>query len=648
MKCCDPVHICGIDRLYNDIIAAIEEASKDLVQTRSVSQFQVPGWAIMCKDAHLAARKTFLFWRQRGSPKYGEEFHEMQRSRAHFKLSLRQCRLDKHKQIADSLANKFLNKNTKDFWKDINGQCSGYGCGAASSVGGVTGTVNVCNMWHDHFKQMLNSSSDFSCKDKVLEEINSCSLGECCFSPLDVKTAVHKLKKGKSAGLDGISAEHYIFSHDRLNVLLCLFINSCVNHGYLPVNVLDTVISPIIKDKKGAVTDKDNYRPIAVTCISSKIVEILVLGKFCEYLSSSDHQFGFKQNQSTDMCIFALKEIIDYYNSKSSPVYMCFMDASKAFDKVNHWFLFKKLLLRGLPGAIVRLLIYWYSSQNFLVLWTGVFSSAFTVTNGVRQGGIMSPILYNVFIDDLSFLLSGSKVGCHIKDTCVNHLFYADDSVLLAPSPYALQKLVDICQSYASQNEITYNVKKTVCMNVMSENCKNINVPNVFLGECPLLWVKSQKYLGVFLSCDMNDRKDMRRQLRAIYGKGNQLLRKFRKCTLDVKKRLFKAYCSNLYCCQLWCNYSTSCYKEVKVAYNNIFRNFLNINRRSHVSELFVLAGIDTFDVLIRKSVGGFKIRAENSKNHIVSCVISSNFFILHSKLGNCWRRILYKLQTVL
>ena len=353
-----------------------------------------------------------------------------------------------------------------------------------------------------------------------------------------------------------------------------------------------------------------------------------MLGKFSEFLGSSDHQFGFKQNQSTDMCVFALKEIIDYYNTKSSPVYLCFMDASKAFDKVNHWFLFEKLLLRGLPVPIVRLLVYWYSSQNFFVSWSGVLSSAFKVTNGVRQGGIMSPILYNVFIDDLSFLLSGSKVGCHIKDTRVNHLFYADDSVLLAPSPYALQKLVDICQIYASQNEITYNVKKTVCMSVMSESCKHIHVPNVFLEECPLLWVESQKYLGVFLSCNMNDKKDMRRQLRSIYGKGNQLLRKFRKCTLDVKKRLFKAYCSNLYCCQLWCNYSTSCYKEVKVAYNNIFRNFLNINRRSHVSELFVLAGIDTFDVLIRKSVGSFKIRAENSKIFLCHVSLVYNFLV--------------------
>ena len=178
VKCSDPVHICGIDRLYKDIIAALEEASEDLVQTRSTSQFQIPGWAVMCKDAHLAARETFLLWRQQGSPKDGEVFHDMRRLRAHFMLSLRQCRLYKDKQIADSLANKFLNKDTKDFWKDINSQCSGYGCDVASSVGGVTGTVNVCNMWHDHFKQMLNSSVDFSHKDKVMEEINFCSRRE--------------------------------------------------------------------------------------------------------------------------------------------------------------------------------------------------------------------------------------------------------------------------------------------------------------------------------------------------------------------------------------------------------------------------------------------------------------------------------------
>ena len=95
-------------------------------------------------------------------------------------------------------------------------------------------------------------------------------------------------------------------------------------------------VSPIVKDKKGDVTDKDNYRPITITTVSSKLLESLICNRFSDMLYTSDHQFGFKSNHSTDMCVFVLKETINHYMSSNTPVYTAFMDVSKAFDKVNH------------------------------------------------------------------------------------------------------------------------------------------------------------------------------------------------------------------------------------------------------------------------------------------------------------------------
>ena len=73
-----------------------------------------------------------------------------------------------------------------------------------------------------------------------------------------------------------------------------------------------------------------------------------------------DCQFYFKSGYSTDICIYTLKEIIHFYKSHSSPVFVCYMDATKAFDKINHWTLFNKLIDRGVPLIIVRMLYYWY------------------------------------------------------------------------------------------------------------------------------------------------------------------------------------------------------------------------------------------------------------------------------------------------
>jgi len=141
------------------------------------------------------------------------------------------------------------------------------------------------------------------------------------------------------------------------------------------------------------VSDKDNYRPIALATVSSKILERVILIRCKSYLVTGDHQFGFKEKHSTDMAVYVFKEIVDHYLRNRSPVFVCFLDARKAFDRVNHWTLFNKLLRRGMNVDIVRLLATWYESQKFHVLWGDHLTGGFSVTNGVRQGGNIIPLL---------------------------------------------------------------------------------------------------------------------------------------------------------------------------------------------------------------------------------------------------------------
>ena len=86
------------------------------------------------------------------------------------------------------------------------------------------------------------------------------------------------------------------------------------------------------------------------------------------------------------MCIHAFRQTIEYYKQNSSPVFICYMDATKAFDRVNHWLLFKKLLDRNMPLHIVRLLACRYRTQRFNVQWGGCSSKCFSAANGVPQG----------------------------------------------------------------------------------------------------------------------------------------------------------------------------------------------------------------------------------------------------------------------
>ena len=95
------------------------------------------------------------------------------------------------------------------------------------------------------------------------------------------------------------------------------------------------------------------------------------------HLVTSDNQFGFKREHGTDLCIYTVKSVIKYYNLHNSPVHTCFLDASKAYDRVNHWTLFKKLLDRSVHILVVRMLMFWYTRQELCIKWGAEMSSFF-------------------------------------------------------------------------------------------------------------------------------------------------------------------------------------------------------------------------------------------------------------------------------
>ena len=97
-----------------------------------------------------------------------------------------------------------------------------------------------------------------------------------------------------------------------------------------------------------------------------------------------------------------MKSVSKYYTQHHSSVYTCFLDASKVFNKINHFKLFRKLLDRKTPIVIVRILLFWYSKQTVCVKWGRCISDYFSISNGIRQGGILSPKLFSVYVDDLS------------------------------------------------------------------------------------------------------------------------------------------------------------------------------------------------------------------------------------------------------
>ena len=128
-----------------------------------------------------------------------------------------------------------------------------------------------------------------------------------------------------------------------------------------------------------------------------------------------------------------------------------------------------------------RFLVYWYRTRNACVRWSTACSEMFTVSNGVRQGGIMSPLFFNVYMDGLSNILCKTECGCIMGDRMINHLMYADDVVILSPSAKGLQRL--ICAAYGDNHDLKFNHAKTVCMYLPSKGNCTLNSPLIYLNS---------------------------------------------------------------------------------------------------------------------------------------------------------------------
>ncbi|XP_033114321.1 uncharacterized protein LOC117114738 [Anneissia japonica] len=134
----------------------------------------------------------------------------------------------------------------------------------------------------------------------------------------------------------------------------------------------------------------------------------------------------------------------------------------------------------------------------------------FGVKNGVRQGGIMSPLLYNIYVEDLNVRLNNVNDGCELKDTTFNRLCYADDMVLLASSCYGLQRLVIACENFAEDHDVIYNTTKSVCMLFCPSVRKVSGLPVTRLIVSHLNYCDSVTYLGHMLTDTLNGELDIK------------------------------------------------------------------------------------------------------------------------------------------
>jgi len=307
-------------------------------------------------------------------------------------------------------------------------------------------------------------------------------------------------------------------------------------------------------------------------------------------LFSSDLQLGFKKHLGCGPALFSAQQVVKYFTSRGSTVFITAVDASKAFDRLDHTILLDKLISRKLPACFIKVISCWYSKLYSSVRWNSYIGAQFKVLSGVRQGGILSPILFNMYVDDLIEALKANGDGCHVRNCYIGCIMYADDLLLLSPSVTGLQRMLDICSAYSVTHKILFNPSKTV--GVVIGPSKIASAPLVYIDKHPIPWVEQFKYLGVVFNAGRVLSVDPMSVTRKFYAALNSLLGKCCNCAEPVQVELVKSYCLPLlsYCLgalELNC----SAIRDLAVAWNNAFRRIFHYNRWESVKQLQYFCG---------------------------------------------------------
>ena len=204
-----------------------------------------------------------------------------------------------------------------------------------------------------------------------------------------------------------------------------------------------------------------------------------------------------------------------------------------------------------MPAVVIRVLISLYTGHMVRVSWAGFASDYFKALNGVKQGGIISPVLFCVYIDQLLINLASSGVGCYVGLNFVGALAYADDIVLLAPTPTAMRKLLSICDIYALKYDIIFNATKSKFLVVIPgirRSLQNILSGIVFyVGGSVIEYVESYVHLGHIITSKITDEEDILQRRNCFVGQVNNVLCFFRKLDMFTKIKLFKSFCTSFF-----------------------------------------------------------------------------------------------------
>ena len=627
-------HLRYLNNLHDKIINSCLSSSECIPKkTSQCGDRQIPGWNQYVAPFKSEALFWHNLWKENGSPNSGLLYDIRRKTRAKYHYVLRQIMNSKKQVVAVKIAENYDNSNYKDFWNILR-KLKGNSSKLPSCVDHVAGSSKIAELFKDKYYTLYNSVSYNNdelnkLKDDLDSRITShyasetsstcpsCSHSGQFVNVNDVVKALDKLKLGKHDGNLGHFSDHVIHGTRRLHVLLSLLFNSLLSHGYVPEQFFMSTVIPIPKNKKKSLNDSENYRAIALSSILGKIIDRIISDKCSYAFNTMDQQFGFKAQHSTNQCTFVVNEILQYYANNNTNCLITLIDASKAFDRVNYLKLFDLLLKRNICPFYARFLLNLYINQKLRVKWNSSVTDCCKVSNGVKQDGVLSPILFNVYMDELLSKLKNCGCGCYIGNVFVGALGYADDVTLLSPTVSGMNLMLDICEKFGEEYDVSFNPDKTKFIHV---KCSEGNVrPRVMFMQKVLSPVRYDYHLGVPIGHVTNEER-IRIAINDFAVRVNMVDSHFNLATPENLYFIFRQFCMPLYGSVLW-DLSNKAVELFYVSWRKAIRKIMNLPRNTHCNLLNGICNdIPVKDQLLRRSLKFILSILESSNRLVYMC----------------------------
>lgn len=434
--------------------------------------------------------------------------------------------------------------------------------------------------WREHFSSVLNrpftSSSEYP--ENFWQGFPERTIDGISAEPPSVEEivrAVRELKNNKAPGSDNIPAELLKTDPTAAAHFLQPLLNDVWQQEHLPADWKEGLLIKL--PKKGNRTDCNNWRGITLLSTVSKVLSKIILYRIQGAIEDTirGEQAGFRRGTSCVDQITSLRIIVEESVEWRKPLFMTFVDFEKAFDSINRQFIWDALMHKGVPEKIVNIIKEAYDGFNCRVVHNGKLTEPFNVTTGVRQGCLLSPLIFIVVMDAIMLKITHEKNRGipWTASSSLEDLDFADDICLLSNTHDDMQRKITALDKTANMAGLKISRKKTEEMRVCSD--KN---PPLLLENHRITQAADFCYLGSIITPQGGTERDVESRINKARGAFSQLKSLWRSSNISrtTKIRIFNTNVKTvlLYGCETW-KVTKGISHKLQVFVNNCLRTII-------------------------------------------------------------------------